>query len=78
MISSIEDNTGGSSSIRVLMLVWGCGIFVVWAVGSIFNFFNGKIEFISLPTEAITVLFGITGLKVGQRFVEKPDSKPVS
>ena len=29
--SIIQDNSGGVSSIRVLMLLWGCGVFLVWA-----------------------------------------------
>lgn len=71
----LEDNSGGFSSTRALMLIWGGGTFFVWAFGSILNFWHGNTQFVPIPNEVITVLLGITGWKTVQRFGEKAEEK---
>jgi hypothetical protein len=68
--SILQDNTGGLSSIRILMLLWGCGVFLIWGFGAVMAILHG-LPFPSLPPEIITVLLGITGIKTVQRFGEK-------
>jgi len=69
--SIIQDNTGGVSSIRVLMLLWGVGVFLVWAAGAMVAIYHGIYTFPSLPPEIVTILLGVTGIKTCQRFGEK-------
>ena len=69
--SIIQDNTGGLSSIRVLMLLWGGGVFLVWAAGACVAIYHGIYVFPSLPPEIVTILLGVTGIKTVQRFGEK-------
>jgi len=66
----LEDNSGGASSTRILMLVWGVGVFVVWAYISLHT---GVM--VVLPETVITVLLGTSAMKVVQRFGEKPEDK---
>lgn len=68
----LEDNSGGLSAIRVLMLVWGVGVFAIWATGWIIGMINGIYTPPTLPNEIVTILLGITGIKCVQRFGEKP------
>lgn len=68
---ALEDNAGGTSSIRILMLMWGIGVFLVWAAATITALFNGIYVIPPLPPEIITVLLGVTGIKSVQRFGEK-------
>jgi hypothetical protein len=56
--SIVQDNSGGLSSSRILMLMWGIVTLLIWAAGTI-------------PPEVVTILLGITGAKVVQRFGEK-------
>ncbi len=69
--SIIQDNSGGLSSIRVLMLLWGVGVFLVWAAGCGFAMYHGVYVFPTLPPEIVTILLGVTGIKTVQRFGEK-------
>ena len=69
--SIIQDNTGGLSSIRVLMLLWGGGVFLFWAAGACVAIYHGIYVFPSLPPEIVTILLGVTGIKTVQRFGEK-------
>jgi hypothetical protein len=64
----LEDNSGGTSSSRVLMLVWGIGVFAVWCYASIHT---GGI--VPIPESVITVLLGTTAIKAVQRFGEKSE-----
>ncbi len=66
-----EDNSGGASSSRVLMLLWGIGVFVVWCYTSIHT--GGMIP---IPESVITVLLGTAAVKAVQRFGEKSDTLP--
>jgi CHASE2 domain-containing sensor protein len=68
--SMLEDNSGGLSSIRILMLLWGVGILLIWAFGSIMAILHG-LPFPTLPPEIVTILLGVTGLKTVQRGFEK-------
>lgn len=66
LISSlISDNSGGISSSRVLLLFWGIGVFCVWASAC----FMTK-NIVSLPSEIITILLGLSAAKTVQRFGE--------
>lgn len=69
--SIIQDNSGGVSSIRCLMLLWGIGVFLIWAAGAIVGMVHGVYVFPTIPTEVLTVLLGVTGVKTIQRFGEK-------
>ncbi len=69
--SMLQDNSGGMSSMRVLMLLWGVGVFVVWAAGCGFSMYHGVYVFPTLPPEIVTILLGVTGVKCVQRFGEK-------
>lgn len=68
--SIIEDNNGGLSSMRILMLLWGGGVFLIWAFGAIMAILHDT----SLPTiqpEIVTLTLGMTGIKCVQRGFEK-------
>jgi len=69
-ITTLEDNTGGISAIRCLMLIWGIGCFVVWVVACIFSFIHGVYVLPTLPPEIVSILIGITTMKAIQRFGE--------
>ena len=62
----LEDNQGGTSSMRVLMIVWGIGVFGVWCYASIHT--GGLVP---IPESVITILLGTSVAKVVQRFGEK-------
>lgn len=74
--SLIEDNSGGLSSVRVLMLTWGVGVFLIWGLGSVFAVANAR-PFPALPAEVVTITLGVTGIKCVQRFGERGDSSAV-
>ncbi len=67
----IQDNSGGLSSARILMLSWGLGVLAVWMVVSIIAATHGVYTFSAIPESVVTILLGVTGLKVAQRFGEK-------
>lgn len=69
--SLVEDNSGGISSIRVLMLLWGVGVFLIWAFAAIMGVIHGVYVFPAIPETVLTVLLGVTGIKTVQRFGEK-------
>jgi len=69
--SMIQDNTGGVSSIRILMLLWGCGVFIIWLLAYIVGICHGVYTIPSLPQEIVEILIGIVGIKTVQRFGEK-------
>jgi hypothetical protein len=67
----LQDNSGGLSSIRVLMLLWGGGVFLIWAFGCVMALIHGIYILPTLPPEIVTILLGVTGIKSCQRFAEK-------
>jgi len=69
--SIIEDNSGGLSSTRILMLLWGIVPLAVWAAGSVVALYHGIYVYPTLSPEVVTVMLGITGAKVVQRYGEK-------
>ena len=69
--SIIQDNSGGISSIRCLMLLWGVGVFLVWAAGAVVGLVHGVYVFPTIPPEVVTILLGVSGIKTVQRFGEK-------
>lgn len=68
--SLIEDNAGGLSSMRILMLLWGIIPLLVWTAGAVTALYHGIYVFPSLSPEVVTVMLGITGTKCVQRFGE--------
>jgi CHASE2 domain-containing sensor protein len=70
--SVVEDPTGKVSSIRILSLVWGVGVFVVWAAAAIISVVNGVYVFPPIPESVVTILVAAGGMNVMQRFAEKP------
>lgn len=71
MSSMLQDNTGGVSATRVLMLSWGLGVLVVWAFATVMAVIHGVYTGISIPESVVTVLLGIVFGKVVQRPFEK-------
>lgn len=69
--SMFEDNSGGISSIRVLMLLWGAGVFIIWAAAWAVAIYHGIYTAPNIPPEVVTILLGVTGIKTVQRFGEK-------
>lgn len=69
LLGALEDNAGGLSSSRCLMLVWGVVVLGVWAYISIHT--GGLV---SIPSEAVTILLGLVGFKTVQRFGEKGET----
>ncbi len=69
--SILEDNSGGLSSTRILMLSWGIGVLLVWAAGSIIGFLHGVYVFPAIPESVVSILGIVLGGKVIQRFGEK-------
>lgn len=69
--SIIQDNSGGVSSMRVLMLLWGIGVLTIWVAAWIVGMIHGIYTAPTIPSEIVTILLGITGTKCVQRFGEK-------
>ena len=69
--SIIQDNSGGVSSTRVLMLAWGLIPLIIWSAGAIVALYHGIYIFPTISPEVVTIMLGITGAKVVQRFGEK-------
>lgn len=69
--SIIEDNTGGISATRVLMLVWGIGVFLIWGFATVMATIHGAYTGIPIPESVVTILLGVVGGKVVQRPFEK-------
>jgi hypothetical protein len=69
--SMLSDNTGGTSTTRVTMLIWAIGVFTIWGAATIISVVHGNFVLLPIPESVITVLLGVTGLKVVQRFGEK-------
>jgi hypothetical protein len=61
-----EDNSGGLSSTRVLLLAWGLGVLAIWIA-----MFITTHALAPIPDSIITILGILFGGKVVQRFGEK-------
>jgi hypothetical protein len=61
----IKDKDGKASSSRLLILIWGLGVFGIWAVAS---FKSATLQ--SIPESVITILGILVGGKTIQRFGE--------
>lgn len=70
--SIIQDNSGGLSSTRVLMLLWGGGVFVVWGFSAVVAAVHGIYIFPPIPESVVTILGIVLGGKVVQRPFENP------
>lgn len=61
----IREKTGKLSSSRLLILLWGGGVFLIWAVSSL------RAEMLQpIPESVITVVGVLIGAKTVQRFGE--------
>jgi hypothetical protein len=65
--SILEDNAGGLSSIRLLMIAWALAVMVTWCVVAI-----STKTIPDIPTGVLTFTGMIVGGKVAQRFGEQP------
>ncbi len=63
--SFIREENGKLSSSRLLMMLWGGGIFVVWAIASL----KGE-ALQAIPDSVLTVIGIFVGGKTVQRFGE--------
>jgi hypothetical protein len=68
--SLIQDNSGGLSTSRVILLVWSLGTFSIWAFAAIVATLHG-LPFPPIPESVITILLGVMAGKVIQRPLEK-------
>ena len=66
--SLVQEKEGKVSTSRVLLLLWGVGLFLVWAVVSIINQ-----NIAEIPESVVTVIGILSGSKVLQRFGENTD-----
>ena len=71
LVSITSDNSGGVSSVRILMLAWGLGVLIVWGIATLVPIFHGAPPIPILNGEVVTILLGIVGIKGVQRFGEK-------
>jgi hypothetical protein len=67
--SLVRETKGKVSTSRVLLLLWGVGLFLVWAFVSIINR-----NITEIPESVVTVLGILSGSKVLQRFGENTDN----
>jgi hypothetical protein len=65
----IREKKGKVSSSRVLLLIWGVGVFLVWTVVSLINR-----NIAEIPESVVTILGILSGSKVVQRFGENTDN----
>jgi hypothetical protein len=68
----LSDNSGGMSSMRLIMAVWFLGALVLWMLVSF-----QKAEIQPMPESIITLLGIVLSGKVVQRFGEKQEAPPV-
>jgi hypothetical protein len=61
----MKDKDGKPSSSRLLILMWGLGVFAIWAVSSLKS---STLQ--SIPDSVITILGVLVGGKTLQRFGE--------
>ncbi len=66
--SLVREEKGKVSSLRALLLLWGVGLFLVWAFVSIINR-----NIAEIPESVVTVIGILSGSKVLQRFGENTD-----
>lgn len=71
LIEILQDNSGGASSTRVILLVCFIGVVAVWAGLSIKA---GSMQ--PIPDGITTILGIVMSGKVIQRFGEKPEGTP--
>lgn len=61
----IREENGKLSSSRLLIMLWGGGVFIIWAISSL----QGEV-LQSIPDSVITVVGVLVGAKTVQRFGE--------
>ncbi len=65
----LEDNSGGYSATRLILLVWAGGVLAIWIHTSLRN-----CQLAAVPDSITTILGVLMGGKVVQRFGEKADA----
>lgn len=60
-----EDNNGGFSMMRLVFLLWGAGVLLIWMYTC---YMTGGL--VSIPAEVVTVLLGLGTAKAVQRGLE--------
>jgi hypothetical protein len=70
-----EDNSGGFSNLRVLLTVVTATILINWT-GAYWTSFVMEKPLPGFPTEAIALISTLAGIKMVQRFGEKPAEEP--
>ena len=68
ILSLVREKEGKISTSRVLLLIWGVGLFIVWVSVSIINR-----NIAEIPESVVTVIGILSGSKVLQRFGENTD-----
>jgi hypothetical protein len=66
--SLFRERKGKVSSSRILLLLWGTGLFLIWGIVSLINR-----NIVEIPESVVTVLGILSGSKVVQRFGENID-----
>lgn len=69
ILQFLQEDNGNLSSTRLLFVLWGVGGFIAWVAMSLKS---SPIMFIPLPWEYIGVVLSLGGVKVVQKFGEKP------
>lgn len=65
-----DDNSGGFSTIRIVLTVWMLILSLMWAVACIH-----KKELIDIPTNVVTLTVALSAIKGIQRFGEKSEGE---
>lgn len=63
----LEDATGGTSSMRVIMVYGTFLVLITWAAVAITAAYHGKYEIPDLPLQISILIGGLVGAKVTQR-----------
>lgn len=71
-ISVFEGMSGKTSSMRLIMIVWGAGVPVVWAIQS---FRTEGHSLVDIPENVLWAMAAVIGGKVFQRFKEGKDAR---
>jgi len=64
----LEDNTGGFSTIRMVLSLWIVILCLLWTITCI-----RKKELVDIPTNVVTLTLGLATVKGVQRFGEKSE-----
>lgn len=65
-----DDNSGGFSTIRIVLTIWMLILSLTWAISCIY-----KKELVDIPTNVVTLTVALAAVKGIQRFGEKSESE---